>query len=112
MQTQENTKLRRAIRQSLAAAALVPACLVAQEAAAQTATAPTANAGIDQTVADTNLYDGEIVQLAGTGATTNAQGGPLQYIWREGQNIIAQGPTPQVFLNDGVHQLTLSVTDL
>jgi outer membrane lipase/esterase len=112
MQTQENTKLRRAIRQGLAAAALVPACLVAQEAAAQVATAPTANAGLDQTIADTNLYEGEVVQLAGTGATTNAQGGPLQYIWTEGQNVVAYGATPTVFLDDGVHTLTLSVTDL
>jgi len=72
--------------------------------------APVANAGPDQTISDTNGAAGETVFLSGAGST-DSDGTIVSYVWTENGAQIATGPTPSVVLSDGMHTITLTVTD-
>ena len=71
---------------------------------------PVANAGADQTVDDANSSGAESVTLNG-GASSDSDGSITSYVWREGATVVANGVTPTVSFNVGVHTLTLQVTD-
>jgi subtilisin family serine protease/subtilase family serine protease len=71
---------------------------------------PVADAGPDRTVSDTNGDGSELVNLDGS-ASHDSDGSITAYTWREGTNQIATGATTSVWLTDGVHTLTLEVTD-
>lgn len=89
---------------------------VATDTATITVTAPprqppVANAGADQVVADTDGAPGESVTLDGRGSS-DPDGTVASYIWRNAQQEqIATGSNPTVSLPNGVHALTLTVTD-
>lgn len=73
---------------------------------------PVADAGPDQTVEQTT-YDGAMVTLDGT-ASYDPDGDELAYEWdvdADGQFDDALGPTPEVVLNLGAHEIALRVTD-
>jgi len=63
-----------------------------------------ANAGPDFIVYDTNRDGSETVQLDGTASTGSIQG----YYWRKAGQLIATGPTPQVVLPQGRHDIELT----
>ena len=87
------------------------AALVAHESAPPGGNAPPlADAGADQTLIDSDGDGQEIVQLDGSGST-DPDGDPLSYEWREGGAVIASGATPAVPLAVGQHDITLSVSD-
>lgn len=112
--TRRSSSIRNAVRHTLiSSAACLPACLIAPLAHGQAApTRPTANAGADLSIKDTDGRFGESVTLQGSGASTNANGGPLSFVWTTpDQAVIATGATPTVTLPDGVNQLLLTVTD-
>jgi len=74
--------------------------------------APVANAGPDQTVEQASR-DGAQVTLDGT-ESSDPDGDELTHEWdtdADGQYDDATGPTPQVVLNLGQHQIALRVTD-
>jgi outer membrane lipase/esterase len=71
---------------------------------------PTANAGPDRTIVDTDRVAGEVVTLNGS-ASTGGSGPIVGYQWFEGQQSLGAGPTLTVRLADGVHLITLLVTD-
>ncbi|HEY8540116.1 MAG TPA: PKD domain-containing protein, partial [Steroidobacteraceae bacterium] len=72
---------------------------------------PTANAGPDQQLPDTDRLPGELVTLNGT-ASSDPDGDIVSYVWTNaaGQTI-ATGATALVRLPDGLHTITLTVTD-
>lgn len=75
---------------------------------------PVANAGPDQLVADSDGLPGESVTLDGSGSIDpdGALGGIIRYDWMDALgNHLATGANPTVNLADGVHILTLVVTD-
>lgn len=72
--------------------------------------APIANAGPDQTVVDFDGNGSEIVTLDGS-ASFDPDGTLVSYDWTEGGNQIATGANPNVTLNLGSHDITLTVTD-
>lgn len=57
-----------------------------------------------------NSKAGLVVTLDGTGST-DPDGDSLTYTWKDGAQIIAQGPTADVTLAYGQHSITLTVTD-
>jgi outer membrane autotransporter protein len=72
---------------------------------------PTANAGPDQNLADTDRQPGELVALNAS-ASTDPDGTIVSYRWSNAANqTIANGPTPNARLNDGLQTVTLTVTD-
>ncbi|MBL8146525.1 MAG: tandem-95 repeat protein [Anaerolineae bacterium] len=71
---------------------------------------PTANAGPDQTVTDTGNDGSEDVMLDGS-LSSDRDGTIVSYSWSENGAEIATGVNPTVTLNDGTHDLTLTVTD-
>lgn len=72
--------------------------------------APTADAGADQTIADSNGVPGEPVTLDGTGSD-DPDGYIVSWDWSEGTTDLGSGETLGVSLSDGVHTITLTVTD-
>jgi uncharacterized repeat protein (TIGR01451 family) len=71
-------------------------------------TPPVANAGADQTI---ECGGGSTsVTLDGT-ASTDADGDPLSYEWREGATVLGTGATLNTSLPFGPHTITLKVTD-
>jgi hypothetical protein len=71
-------------------------------------TPPSANAGADQTI---ECGGGTTsVTLDGT-ASTDADGDPLTYEWREGATVLGTGATLNTSLSFGPHTITLKVTD-
>ncbi|MFP4028738.1 MAG: Ig-like domain-containing protein, partial [Candidatus Brocadiia bacterium] len=72
--------------------------------------APTADAGSDQTVADADDNGSEIVTLDGSGSS-DPDGTITSYSWSEDGTEIATGATPEVELEVGTHEITLTVTD-
>lgn len=69
---------------------------------------PSANAGDDQTLtSESGLAE---VQLDGSGSA-DPDGDDLEYAWYEGGALIASGVMPTVSLRDGVHVITLVVSD-
>ena len=72
--------------------------------------APTADAGADQTVSDSDGVAGESVTLDGSGSI-DSDGTISTYVWTEGVTEVATGVNPTVSLDDGVHTITLTVTD-
>ncbi|MGH2746792.1 MAG: S8 family serine peptidase [Actinomycetota bacterium] len=77
---------------------------------AQDNLAPVADAGADQTVADDDGSGDEAVTLDGSGSH-DPDGTIASYEWREGDALLATGPTPTVTLPVGAHTITLIVTD-
>ncbi|CAG1007078.1 Collagenase ColH [Phycisphaerales bacterium] len=75
-------------------------------------TPPTANAGPDQVVQDADGNLSEMVAFDGS-ASNDPDGTITNYLWQEGVNTLANGPsaTPSVNLSAGVHTITLTVTD-
>lgn len=72
---------------------------------------PTANAGPDQNLADTDRLPGELLTLNGAGST-DPDGDIVSYRWNDATGTtIAAGATPTLRLNDGLHTITLTVTD-
>lgn len=72
---------------------------------------PTADAGPDQSIADTDQQAGELVTLNGSGSL-DPDGTIASHQWFNAANQqIATGATPAIRLVDGVHMLTLLVTD-
>ena len=71
---------------------------------------PVANAGPDQIVTDNDGNGTEVVTLNGT-ASSDSDGTIVTYAWKEGPNVVATGPNPNVSLSVGSHTLTLQVTD-
>lgn len=71
---------------------------------------PIADAGPDQTVPDTDQAPGETVSLDGS-LSSDPDGAIVAYSWSEQGIEIATGVSPQVTLGDGVHTITLTVTD-
>jgi len=70
---------------------------------------PTADAGDDQTVVDSDENGSHLVTLDGTGSSDD--GGITSYVWKEGTSEIATGSTAQVTLTNGIHDISLTVTD-
>ncbi len=70
---------------------------------------PVANAGLDRSIIRSSAL-GASVPLDGSGSS-DPDGDPLSYEWREGSTMLATGPTPTVTLGLGVHALTLEVRD-
>ena len=66
--------------------------------------APVADAGLDQTVAT------DMVTLDGSGST-DEDGNLLIYTWSENGTDIATGVNPTITLTEGLHSITLLVTD-
>lgn len=101
-----------AVRRSLmASAALAPMYLMSQTASAQQAE-PTADAGPDQTLVDTDGLPGESVVLNGSGSQPSSSEGNLSYVWTNAQGVqIGTGSQPTVRLADGVHQITLLLSE-
>ncbi len=73
-------------------------------------TPPVADAGADQTVIDTDQSPSEWVTLDGSGSS-DPDGDALTHVWSEGGTELATGATTSVHLNDGIHVITLVVTD-
>ncbi|MBS3762598.1 MAG: tandem-95 repeat protein, partial [Planctomycetes bacterium] len=71
---------------------------------------PVADAGADQTVADTDNDGSETVSLDGS-ASSDPDGTIASYSWIEDATEIATGATPEVTLDVGTHDITLTVTD-
>ncbi len=74
---------------------------------------PIANAGADQTVVDSDNSGSELVTLDAS-ASTDADGGIVDYTWTDGANIVLStsgSPTAQVDLPIGTSTITLTVTD-
>jgi len=71
---------------------------------------PVAAAGPDQTVTDVDGGGDESVMLDGSGSS-DPDGSITSYVWIEGGQEIATGPTPTVTLVVGTHNITLRVTD-
>jgi|GEM_PF-3544883 len=73
---------------------------------------PVADAGVEQTLADTDGLDTEMVTLDGS-LSSDADGQIVLYTWSENGIVIASGSTPTlpVTLSSGTHILTLVVTD-
>jgi hypothetical protein len=69
---------------------------------------PTAAAGPDREVSATGLNTP--VQLDGSGST-DVDGDPLDFVWREAGTQVGIGPTPSIPLSVGPHTLTLTVRD-
>ncbi|MDF9798449.1 translation elongation factor EF-1beta [Catalinimonas alkaloidigena] len=72
--------------------------------------APTANAGQDQSISDEDDNGSEEVSLDASNSS-DADGTIESYVWTEGGNQIATGINPDVTLDVGVHNITLTVTD-
>ncbi len=71
---------------------------------------PVADAGADQTVTDGDGSGVEPVTLDGTGSS-DPDGSIVSWVWREGGTTLATGATATPGLTDGVHTITLTVTD-
>ncbi|NNL27103.1 MAG: S8 family serine peptidase [Acidimicrobiia bacterium] len=71
---------------------------------------PNADAGADQTVVDTDQSPSEWVTLDGSGSS-DPDGDALSYAWSENGTELATGETTSVHLSDGIHVITLVVTD-
>ncbi len=71
---------------------------------------PVANAGVDQVVTDSSNNGSVTVTLDGSGST-DIDGTIVSYIWSENGNQIATGVQPSVDLTQGVHAISLVVTD-
>ncbi len=67
---------------------------------------PVANAGGNQTVVDVDRNGSEPVQLDGSASTGSIQ----SYVWTRAGEVIATGPTPQVVLSQGIHDIQLTVS--
>ncbi len=72
--------------------------------------APSADAGADRTIPDSNGQPGESVTLDGSGSD-DSDGSIVSWAWSEGSDSIGSGETVAVDLADGVHTITLTVTD-
>ena len=72
--------------------------------------APNADAGTDQVVQDNAPYGTENVTLHGEGSS-DSDGSIVGYAWTEGATLLANTVTPTIALADGVHIITLTVTD-
>jgi uncharacterized protein YhjY with autotransporter beta-barrel domain/antitoxin component of RelBE/YafQ-DinJ toxin-antitoxin module len=71
--------------------------------------APTVNAGADRVVPDTDGQPGEAVTLT---ATASDPDGTIQgYVWQQNGQQLGTGATLQTRLDDGVNQVTVTVTD-
>ena len=70
-----------------------------------------ANAGADRTLDATAALTP--VTLDGSGSSTDPDGAPLRYLWREGAAVLADtaSPTVSVGLAPGVHAITLTVVN-
>jgi len=71
---------------------------------------PVADAGPDQTVEDADGSGSESVLLDGTGSS-DPDGSIVSWVWTEGTTTLASGAERVVALTDGVHEITLTVTD-
>ena len=71
---------------------------------------PTANAGTDRVVTDSDLDGSEAVSLNGS-ASTDSDGTIQSYVWTENATQIATGVSPSATLTQGLHTITLTVTD-
>jgi len=72
--------------------------------------APIANAGVDQQEALTFPNISASIILDGT-ASSDPDGTIESYVWTEGDDQLGTGVTPTVDLAEGVHTITLTVTD-
>lgn len=68
---------------------------------------PVANAGPDQHISSRLTV---LVTLDGS-ASSDPDHDPLTYVWKEGGHQIATGVNPSVFLDPGIHTITLTVND-
>ena len=71
---------------------------------------PVANAGPDQLIVDIDGDGNELVTLDGSGSS-DVDGTIVSYIWEENDIEIANGVSPQVVLDTGLHSIILTVTD-
>ena len=71
---------------------------------------PTANAGADQTLADDDGTDAEVVTLDGSGSS-DSDGTIVSYTWTEGATILGTGVSITPNLSVGVHTISLEVLD-
>ncbi|MEO8609209.1 MAG: choice-of-anchor Q domain-containing protein [Chloroflexota bacterium] len=71
---------------------------------------PDAKAGTDQLVTDTAPYGSQDVTLDGS-ASTDSDGSIVGYAWTEGATLLASIVNPTIPLADGIHTITLTVTD-
>jgi len=71
---------------------------------------PTANAGTDRVITDSDLDNSEAVTLDGS-ASTDSDGTIQTYVWTENAAQIATGASSSVTLTQGLHTITLTVTD-
>ena len=71
---------------------------------------PIADAGPDQVVGDIDGDPGEPVTLDGSGST-DPDGTIVSWEWNEGATPLGSGETLGLTLGDGVHTITLTVTD-
>jgi hypothetical protein len=69
---------------------------------------PVVNAGSDQ---QTSTCSGCLAPVTLAGSAVDAESDPLQYQWKAGATVIANGATPVVYLGAGTHTLTLAVSD-
>lgn len=68
-----------------------------------------ADAGGDRPVVDANRDGSELVTL--DGSASSGAGGIVSYVWSQKGQQIATGATPQVTLDCGINDITLTVTD-
>ncbi|MFT5037052.1 MAG: peptidoglycan hydrolase-like protein with peptidoglycan-binding domain, partial [Candidatus Azotimanducaceae bacterium] len=71
--------------------------------------APVAEAGSAQTVTDTDRDDSQAVTLRGSGSDTD--GKIVSYSWTESRKVLSTTQNPTLTLDQGVHTLTLTITD-
>ncbi|MBK1792144.1 PKD domain-containing protein [Persicirhabdus sediminis] len=70
---------------------------------------PVVVTGEDRYVFDSDRKDGEMVELDGSGSTDDF--GISEYVWSIDGEEIARGAKATVFLADGTHEITLTLTD-
>ena len=71
---------------------------------------PTADAGADQTITDSDSLAGESVSLDAS-ASSDSDSSIASYEWKNNNSVIAASENPTVNLAEGVHTITLTVTD-
>ncbi len=72
---------------------------------------PVASAGSDWTAPDSDGSVGEWVTLDGSGSFDPDGGDITAYLWTEGATVLGEAASVDVWLDDGLHNITLTVTD-
>ena len=100
--------IAKAVRHALLAAALAPAYFLSSNAMAQSV-----SAGFDQTVADSDGQNGELVTLDGSNSIPDPSAESVSFTWTDAQGAqLATGQTASARLPDGVNPVTLTMSEV